>query len=118
MVITKENIEQYIYGTIMDCSDRGITSIEYLPEGITTAFQKVIIPLGSFSNSMQLSNINQFVITFENGIRSGRPSASGTRDQRLLNLQGEELPVLDDFPCFLISLFQDCFLFNTLHSIL
>ena len=34
MRITKENIDRFIYGTIMDCSNKGITHIEYIPDGI------------------------------------------------------------------------------------
>ena len=35
MVINKHNIHQFIDGKEMDCSYEGITSIEYIPEGIT-----------------------------------------------------------------------------------
>ena len=38
MHITKYNINEFINGTIMNCSDndiRGITHIDYIPEGIT-----------------------------------------------------------------------------------
>ena len=35
MHITKDNIYEFIYGTIMDCSNKGITRLEYIPDGIT-----------------------------------------------------------------------------------
>ena len=35
MVINKDNINQFIIGTIMDCSEKNITSIEYIPDNIT-----------------------------------------------------------------------------------
>jgi Leucine-rich repeat (LRR) protein len=35
MRITKENIHKFIDGSEMDCSGKGITHIEYIPEGIT-----------------------------------------------------------------------------------
>ena len=35
MHITKDNIGQFIYGSLMDCSDKGITRLEYIPDGIT-----------------------------------------------------------------------------------
>ena len=38
MRITKENINEFIYGTSMDCDNRGITHIEYIPEGITNLY--------------------------------------------------------------------------------
>jgi len=38
MVITKENINQFIEGSSMDCSNKGITHIEYIPDGITRLY--------------------------------------------------------------------------------
>ena len=35
MHITKENIHRFIGGTTMDCYNKGITHIDYIPEGIT-----------------------------------------------------------------------------------
>ena len=35
MRITKENINKFIEGSSMDCSNKGITHIEYIPDGIT-----------------------------------------------------------------------------------
>ena len=35
MHITKDNINQFIDGSSMDCSNKGITHIEYIPDGIT-----------------------------------------------------------------------------------
>ena len=35
MHITKDNIGEFIYGPLMDCSDKGITHIEYIPDDIT-----------------------------------------------------------------------------------
>ena len=35
MVINKDNIDRFIDGEIMDCRNKSITSIEYIPEGIT-----------------------------------------------------------------------------------
>lgn len=35
MIINKSNINNYIVGTTMNCSKRGITHIEYIPDGIT-----------------------------------------------------------------------------------
>ena len=35
MQITKDNINEFINGSEMDCSGKGITHIEYIPEGIT-----------------------------------------------------------------------------------
>ena len=35
MRITKSNINQFIEGSKMDCSNKGITHIEYIPDGIT-----------------------------------------------------------------------------------
>ena len=35
MVINKDNINQFIDDTVVDCSNSGITHIEYIPEGIT-----------------------------------------------------------------------------------
>ena len=34
MWITKENINEFIEGSSMDCSNKGITNIEYIPDGI------------------------------------------------------------------------------------
>ena len=34
MHITKDNIGEFIYGSLMDCSDKGITRLEYIPDGI------------------------------------------------------------------------------------
>ena len=36
MHITKDNIYEFIYGSLMDCSDKGITRLEYIPDGITS----------------------------------------------------------------------------------
>ena len=38
MHITKDNIGQFIDGSIMDCSNKGITRLEYIPDGITNLF--------------------------------------------------------------------------------
>ena len=38
MHITKDNINQFINGSSMDCSSKGITHIEYIPDGITRLF--------------------------------------------------------------------------------
>ena len=35
MIITKDNINKFIEGSSMDCSNKGITHIEYIPDGIT-----------------------------------------------------------------------------------
>ena len=35
MWITKENINEFIEGSSMDCPDMDITHIEYIPDGIT-----------------------------------------------------------------------------------
>ena len=35
MHITKENINEFTYGDTMYCSGKGITHIEYIPDGIT-----------------------------------------------------------------------------------
>ena len=35
MVITKDNINEFIGGSTMYCSDKGITRLEYIPDGIT-----------------------------------------------------------------------------------
>ena len=35
MWITKENINKFTYGDTMYCSGKGITHIEYIPDGIT-----------------------------------------------------------------------------------
>ena len=35
MWITKENINEFIEGSSMDCPSKGITHIEYIPDGIT-----------------------------------------------------------------------------------
>ena len=35
MLITKENINEFIEGTTMDCSNMYITGIDYIPETIT-----------------------------------------------------------------------------------
>ena len=34
MRVTKSNINQFIEGSSMDCSNKGITHIEYIPDGI------------------------------------------------------------------------------------
>ena len=34
MRVTKENINKFIEGSSMDCSNKGITHIEYIPDGI------------------------------------------------------------------------------------
>ena len=36
MHITKDNIDKFIKGTRMDCSNKRITHIEYIPDGITS----------------------------------------------------------------------------------
>ena len=38
MRITKENIHEFIEGSSMDCSNKGITHIEYIPDGITRLY--------------------------------------------------------------------------------
>ena len=38
MVITKDNINKFIEGSSMDCSNKGITHIDYIPDGITRLF--------------------------------------------------------------------------------
>ena len=38
MHITKDNINEFIKGTRMDCSNKGITRLEYIPDGITSLF--------------------------------------------------------------------------------
>ena len=38
MRITKDNINQFIDGTRMNCPDMGITRIEYIPDGITRLY--------------------------------------------------------------------------------
>ncbi len=35
MHITKENIHKFIYGKTMNCDNKDITHIEYIPDGIT-----------------------------------------------------------------------------------
>jgi Leucine-rich repeat (LRR) protein len=35
MIINKSNINNYIVGTIMNCSKQNVTHIEYIPDGIT-----------------------------------------------------------------------------------
>ena len=35
MHITKDNINQFIYGTTMDCYNMDITKIDFIPDGIT-----------------------------------------------------------------------------------
>ena len=35
MLVTKENINEFIEGSSMDCPDMDITHIEYIPDGIT-----------------------------------------------------------------------------------
>ena len=35
MRVTKDNINEFIEGSSMYCSDMGITNIEYIPDGIT-----------------------------------------------------------------------------------
>ena len=34
MWITKDNIDKFIKGTTIDCSNKGITRLEYIPDGI------------------------------------------------------------------------------------
>ena len=34
MHITKDNINEFIDGSLMDCSNKGITRLEYIPDGI------------------------------------------------------------------------------------
>ena len=36
MRITKDNINEFIYRTTMNCDNYGITGIDYIPEGITS----------------------------------------------------------------------------------
>ena len=36
MHITKKNINEFIDGSSMDCSNKGITRLEYIPDGITS----------------------------------------------------------------------------------
>ena len=38
MRITKDNINQFVKGTRMNCPDMGITRIEYIPDGITRLY--------------------------------------------------------------------------------
>ena len=38
MHITKDNIDKFIKGTRMDCSNMDITRLEYIPDGITRLF--------------------------------------------------------------------------------
>ena len=38
MRITKDDIGEFINGSLMDCSNKGITHIEYIPDGITSLF--------------------------------------------------------------------------------
>ena len=38
MHITKDNINEFIEGTTMDCSYKVITHIEYIPDGITRLY--------------------------------------------------------------------------------
>lgn len=35
MIISKDNINKFVKGTMMDCSNRGITYIEFVPEGVS-----------------------------------------------------------------------------------
>ena len=35
MRITKYNINEFIYGSMMNCDNMGVTHIDYIPEGIT-----------------------------------------------------------------------------------
>jgi Leucine-rich repeat (LRR) protein len=35
MIISKDNINKFVKGTMMDCSNRGITYIEFIPEGVS-----------------------------------------------------------------------------------
>ena len=44
---------------------------EYLPEGVTTSWQKVTIPLAAFTKVTDWSSMDNFNANFENGIDSG-----------------------------------------------
>ena len=35
MIINKSNIDQFISGSVMNCYNKGITNIEYIPDNIT-----------------------------------------------------------------------------------
>ena len=35
MIISKDNINKFVKGTMMDCSNKGITYIEFIPEGVS-----------------------------------------------------------------------------------
>lgn len=47
---------------------------EYLPQGVSTSWQRVVIPLTTFGGSVDLSSLENISIVFENQIGSGEGS--------------------------------------------
>lgn len=65
---------------------------DYLPDGVTTTWQKVTVPLNDFRQIVTLSDMDSFVITFEGMIDSG----SGTIYVDGIKLISDNVPV-DNF---------------------
>ncbi|MBU4487925.1 MAG: hypothetical protein KKI13_02515 [Candidatus Omnitrophica bacterium] len=65
---------------------------DYLPDGVTTTWQKVTVPLNDFNQIMTWNDMDSFVITFEGMIGSG----SGTIYVDGIKFVSDNLPV-DNF---------------------
>ncbi len=72
MRITKDNINQFIYGSLMDCSDKGITRLEYIPDGITSLWceHNKLTELPKLPESLEYlscgGNQLPYIVTIEN----------------------------------------------------
>ena len=95
MRITKYNINEFINGTIMNCSDndiRGITHIDYIPEGITHLYcnNNELTELPKLPESLECLDC------YNNKLTSLPKLPDGLKDLYCWNNKLTELPILPD----------------------
>ena len=70
---------------------------DYLATGITTVWQKVLIPLRAFANLGDWTNMKEFCITFENSANELHPSGTVYVDDIIFGSLEENMLKLDGF---------------------
>ena len=67
MHITKDNIGEFIYGSLMDCSDKGITRLEYIPDGIRHlyCYNNKLTELPKLPEGLVILNCEHNKLTYE-----------------------------------------------------
>ena len=108
MRITKYNIDRFINGSEMNCSNMIITHIEYIPEGITHLYCQYnklteLLPMGDSYGIPKLPDSLKYLDCYDNNLYSLPKLSDGLK---YLYCQNNELTSLPKLPEFLIHL--DC----------